>query len=342
MPKITVIVPVYQVEPFLQRCVDSILNQTFTDFELILVDDGSPDGCGALCDESINPQITVIHQPNGGLSAARNTGIDWAFACSDSQWLAFVDSDDWVHEKYLEYLYRGVMEHHTEISMCDYEETDGTSQQVCADAFDTTVVDGLELFASKKNVVATVAWNKLYQKELFSQLRYPVGKIHEDEYTTYKLLAKAGRVTYLQVPLYHYYINQQGITRSGYSIRNLDVVAAIEEQCSFFRSIGRNEYYRRWVINLLFDIYPMHLAKLHESGEKKKAHELRVRGRKLWFQNRGVIKQQDVDKRKYAFGIYFPHANGLVMPICNLSHMLYSDGLRETLRYYKQKSERFK
>ena len=103
MPIISVIVSVYKVEPYIRQCVDSILAQTFTDFELILVDDGSPDNCGAICDEyaAQDCRVRVIHQENGGLSAARNAGIDWAFANSDSQWLAFVDSDDWVHPDYL-------------------------------------------------------------------------------------------------------------------------------------------------------------------------------------------------------------------------------------------------
>ena len=103
MPQISVIVPVYKVEPYLRRCVDSILGQTFTDFELILVDDGSPDNCPAICDEYArkDTRVHVIHQENGGLSAARNAGIDWAFANSDSQWLTSVDSDEWVHPEML-------------------------------------------------------------------------------------------------------------------------------------------------------------------------------------------------------------------------------------------------
>ena len=97
-PKISVIVPVYNVQQYLHRCVDSILGQTFTDFELILVDDGSPDGCPAICDEYAvkDSRIHVIHQENAGLSAARNTGIDWVLATSDSQWISFVDSDDFI------------------------------------------------------------------------------------------------------------------------------------------------------------------------------------------------------------------------------------------------------
>ena len=120
MSIISVIVPVYNVEPYLNRCVDSILEQTFTDFELILVDDGSPDNCPAICDEYArkDSRIHVIHQKNGGLSDARNAGIDWVVANSDSQWISFVDSDDWVHPMYLFTLLSAVKTTNTYVSVC--------------------------------------------------------------------------------------------------------------------------------------------------------------------------------------------------------------------------------
>ena len=119
MAKISVIVPVYKVEQYLRRCVDSILSQTFSDFELILIDDGSPDRCGEICDEykQRDGRVVVIHQSNGGLSAARNTGIIWSLENSDSDWLTFVDSDDWVHSEYLERLFRAVNKYGTKISV---------------------------------------------------------------------------------------------------------------------------------------------------------------------------------------------------------------------------------
>lgn len=124
MPEISVIVPVYKVEPYLRRCVDSILSQTFTDFEVILVDDGSPDDCPAICDEYAgkDERVRVIHQENGGLSAARNAGLDWVFANSDSRWISFVDSDDCVHPKFLEYLHRAGVENNVQISICTYKK----------------------------------------------------------------------------------------------------------------------------------------------------------------------------------------------------------------------------
>ena len=112
MAKISIVVPVYKVEKYLYRCVKSILEQTFFDFDLVLVDDGSPDSCGELCDEyaATDKRIQVIHQKNGGLSAARNSGIELCLKNSDSEWITFIDSDDWVHPRYLELLYEAAIE----------------------------------------------------------------------------------------------------------------------------------------------------------------------------------------------------------------------------------------
>ena len=119
MADISIIVPVYQVEEYLHRCIDSILKQTYPDFEVILIDDGSPDNCGNLCDEYAkkDTRIHVIHQMNGGLSVARNSGIDWAFANSSSKWLTFIDSDDWVHPQYLEVLLNAAIKYNVPVSI---------------------------------------------------------------------------------------------------------------------------------------------------------------------------------------------------------------------------------
>ena len=189
MPQISIIVPVYKVEQYLRRCVDSILAQTFADFELILVDDGSPDNSGAICDEyaAKDPRITVIHQENGGLSAARNAAIDWVFTNSDSQWLTFIDSDDWIHAEYLARLLNAAVENQVSISACNFEITTGDNPAIPPEQFDTTLWTP-ENFFVEHNVTATTAWAKLYRKECFQTIRYPVGKIHEDEFTTYKIL----------------------------------------------------------------------------------------------------------------------------------------------------------
>lgn len=240
MPLISVIVPVYKVEPYLSRCIDSILTQSFTDFELILINDGSPDNCGKICDEYAkkDKRIHVIHKENGGLSSARNEGIDWSFANSNSQWLTFIDSDDWIHPQYLELLLSGVNSTNTDICVCEYTETAEFSDFKNLNKSNIQKLRPEELFVNY-HVTSVVAWSKLYNKSCFESIRYPVGKLHEDEYTTYKILFEKNYVSYLKEPLYFYYTNPDSIIRSEWSPKRLDAINAFQEQILFFE---KNKY----------------------------------------------------------------------------------------------------
>lgn len=228
MPQISVIVPVYKVEPYLRRCVDSILAQTFTDFELILVDDGSPDNCPAICDEYAEKDIrvVVIHQQNGGLSAARNAGIDWAFANSDSQWLSFIDSDDWVHPEYLERLLDAALSNDTEIAFCTltaFTEDDHGYQEVpfwekpvyCV----RESVEILHEASVKRSGCLSghhvIACNKIYKKELFRDIRYPHGQVHEDEAVAHRVIGACKKVACIAEPLYYYRQHANSITKEN-------------------------------------------------------------------------------------------------------------------------------
>ncbi len=239
MSEISVIVPVYNAEKYIHRCVDSILGQTYADFELILVDDGSPDNCGAICDEyaAKDSRVVVIHQQNGGLSAARNAGIDWAFAHSDSQWLSFIDSDDWVHPEYLQRLLDAALEHDVSVSICGYAETSGPNPTIDPAALAPTLWN-VEDFYIQHNLNATIACGKLYHKESFREIRYPVGKLHEDEFITYKILFQLPSVAVIQAPLYAYYSNPMGIIGSRASIFRDDKYVAVEEQIQFLYDHG--------------------------------------------------------------------------------------------------------
>lgn len=235
MHPITLVVPIYKVQYYINRCIASILGQEFGDFELILVDDGSPDGCGSICDECAvkDSRAYVVHQQNGGLSAARNAGIDWAMKCSDSQWLAFVDSDDWIHPKYLEYLHNAVRKHNTRVAVCEYAEVEEYEPPVALCGRSETM--SWDALFTNNNVTAVVAWNKLYAKELFDGLRYPFGRIHEDEFLTYKLLHRAGDVAFVSSPLYFYFHNCDGITGQRFSLARLDAADAFLERIEFAR-----------------------------------------------------------------------------------------------------------
>ena len=241
MPLISVIVPVFNVERYLHRCVDSILAQSFADLELILVDDGSPDNSGAICDNyaEIDSRVHVIHQQNGGLSAARNAGIEWAFTNSGSQWITFVDSDDWVHPDYLEYLHRAVNETGAAVSICGFVEVDEESG-FAGMRYDVCLMDWDRLFIDN-NVLAVIGCGKLYEKGLFTDHRYPAGRLHEDEFLTYKLLAEACRIAYVPLLLYYYFQNNEGITGKMFSLRRLDVLDALEERIEYVLPLGKDE-----------------------------------------------------------------------------------------------------
>lgn len=212
------IVPVYRVEPYLNRCVDSILNQSYQNFELILVDDGSPDKCGAICDEYAqkDSRIHVIHQKNGGLSAARNAGIDWVFAHSDSQWLAFIDSDDWVHRDYLKILLENALACNAEVSACDLLQTGGFCRDHALEGKQVISLRPEQAYCAYYGFLVS-ACIKLFRKSLFVELRFPVGKIHEDCYVTQIPLFSSENVAISLEKLYYYYYNSASITRTKWS-----------------------------------------------------------------------------------------------------------------------------
>lgn len=242
MAEVCVIVPVYRVQDYLHRCIDSVLSQTFCNFTLVLVDDGSPDNCGQICDDYAlrDGRVHVIHQKNAGLSAARNAGLDWTFAHTDCQWITFIDSDDWVHPEMLERLLQGVSQYHTKISACNYWETNGELPSI------SPLNLQIEIFSAKQfyleqYVNATIACGKLYHRSVFLRLRYPVGKVHEDEYVTYRVLFESEKIAVIPLPLYYYFVNNQGITKGSWTPSRLDAWDAYEEQLTFFTELGDSE-----------------------------------------------------------------------------------------------------
>lgn len=240
MPTISVIVPVYKVEPYIHQCIDSILAQTYTDFELILVDDGSPDNCGMICDEYAkqDDRIRVIHQKNQGLSAARNAGIDIA----KGEYLTFIDSDDLVKENYLERLYQLLIEYHAEISVCDmysFQDGEEISGKTDSDEEKIRLMAGRDACLSIYRMdgrVPVMAWGKLYSAKLFADIRYPVGMIHEDDATTPKLLYRAKRIIISSDKLYNYRARPDGIMGRAFAAKRFDRVKAVQSCVDFFNS----------------------------------------------------------------------------------------------------------
>ncbi len=237
MPEISVIVPVYNVEKYLRPCIDSILAQTFTDFELILVDDGSPDRCGEICDEyeQIDKRIRVIHQENGGLSAARNAGLD----VMSGEYVTFIDSDDLVDKRFLEELYDNLQKDEAQISLCQLQEFENISEikNLYGSQFKSNVISGqqaaLAVYRFASGVVVT-ACGKLYQKGLFSNIRFPVGKIHEDQAIIPIVLFNAEVVSVSYEKLYFYRKAENSIMNRDFSIQRYDEIHAVENCITYF------------------------------------------------------------------------------------------------------------
>lgn len=274
MSLVSIVVPVYKVEKYLHRCVDSILGQTLTDFKLILVDDGSPDTCGKICDEYAvgDSRIHVIHQLNGGLSAARNAGIDWIFARHESEWITFIDSDDWVHPIYLEALYSAAIKNSADVVIGGYELTDGKNPEITGELIaDTYKTEEYYVY----NIInATVAWGKLYRLECFNNIRYPMGRIHEDEFVTYRILFRYDRLCVIPQPLYAYFQNTEGIILSKWTPKKFDSVIACEKQVKYFARRGYHLAAKERFISLIHQLLEgkIHIKECADiSSEEKKA-----------------------------------------------------------------------
>ena len=244
MPTISVIVPVYRVESYLRPCVDGILAQTYPDFELILIDDGSPDRCGEICDEyaAMDSRVRVIHQSNNGLSAARNAGLD----IMRGEYVAFVDSDDCVHPKYLETLLTAIQTYSAQVSQCqmvEFEDHDAPPTEASA-AKEALCISGREVVRhiyERAAGFSVCVWGRLYEAALFTSLRFPVGKIHEDQAVTPRALFCAARVAVTYVPLYYYRLRDGSITHSTFSARRYDDLEAIDTCIRFFQEHADTE-----------------------------------------------------------------------------------------------------
>ena len=227
-PLLSIIVPVYDVERYLPKCMDSILAQTFTDFELILVDDGSPDNCPALCDATAekDARVRVIHQKNGGLSAARNAGLDAARGA----WIGFVDSDDYIAPEMYEAMYHAVQSTGADLALCDYAEVDETgapcqSMHIRLEKKDFT---GRDLLKNATDSTIQPAWNKLYRRDIFAQLRYPEGKLNEDLFLIPEVCLQIQKAVVVPKALY-YYVQRGGSIMSGNkTLRHFDAAEAAQ------------------------------------------------------------------------------------------------------------------
>lgn len=242
MSKISIIVPVYKVEKYLHRCIDSILAQTHTNLELILVDDGSPDRCGEICEAYArrDNRIKVIHKENGGLSDARNAGLDWMYANSDAEYISFVDSDDYIHPQMYEKMLQVTERENSDIVACTYSSVFIDEDQKFAQyaPVDTTTVEScvaLERFYEQYYEFIWVSvCTKIYRRSIFETLRFRKGIIFEDQDVFPYIIDAAKRITVLPYPFYYYSITPNSLSRSGFSEKYIDTIEMQGRHTEFF------------------------------------------------------------------------------------------------------------
>ena len=216
-PLISIIIPVYQVEKYLDKCITSVVNQTYTNLEIILVDDGSPDRCPIICDEwkSRDPRIKVIHQKNGGLSHARNEGLKIA----TGEFISFVDSDDWIEPNMVEILLTAMQETDADITICRYQkETNNVQESISSPSSlerkAYTAEEALELLISSKNIISTAVWDKLFRRQVIGDIHFAEGKIFEDSLWTAQVIGSAQIIISIDIPLYHYFFRSDGLSHN--------------------------------------------------------------------------------------------------------------------------------
>lgn len=297
---ISVIVPVYNVEPYLKECLDSIINQTYKNLEIILIDDGSLDNCGKICDEYAKKdnRIKVIHKENGGLSSARNAGLDIA----EGEYISFIDSDDYVAENFIETLYKLCVENDCDISECDFLkfENDVVIQEKITEIQCYTSNEVQHKIYSEEYVKTIVVWNKLYKKYLYENMRFPLGKINEDEFITYKVLYNCkSNIAVTNEQLYYYRYNAQSIMGRKFNERRLDVLEAFEERKQFYKDRNEVELYNKTVAQyqqILISFYG--LAKENIENDNEILKSIKNKARKNYNEYRTNKSINTVDKVK--------------------------------------------
>lgn len=317
---ISVILPIYKVENYLAECIESVIHQTYENLEIILVDDGSPDRCGSICDEyaAKDSRIVVIHKENGGLSDARNAGIDIA----TGEWIAFVDSDDIINCHMIEYLYKAVTDNDAKMSWCAISSVDENGylldgekchykQANPSSDYEINIYSKQDaeqrMYTVEGMQKALVAWNKLYHRSLFTNedgpVRYAKGKIFEDGYTTYIYIYGADKVIEINVPLYYYRQRSGSIMDNDSNIKYEPALDAGLERMAFYKRHNEAQLYK---LELNLSIYSVirFYGRVKTKEDKKKLKQWF----KLFYKDYFVKEKWPLGKviRMKSFAIGYP------------------------------------
>ncbi|MBE6024850.1 MAG: glycosyltransferase [Cellulosilyticum sp.] len=290
-PLISVIVPTYNVEKYISKCLDSIISQTYENIEIIVVNDGSTDNSLSIVEEyeKKDARIKVFSQKNQGLSAARNTGID----NSKGEYLLFIDSDDYIETNMIEVLENNIRENNADISICDFSWIDENENPERIKDIKIDVYHDKDVMQQliDRNLQTVVAWNKLYRRYLWDNLRYPVGRIHEDEYVVHLLLDKCSTTVYTNEKLYNYIKHNGTITTSGFSRKKIfDKQEAMRQRFIWSYKTSHDD--------LLWWSYDLYFYIMSENIKALKAEENEYDAEAKKIMRAGVFRSMPIVLRK--------------------------------------------
>ncbi len=311
MNKISVIIPVYNVEEYLDRCLESIVNQTYKNLEIILVDDGSPDNSPQMCDEwtKKDSRIKVIHKKNGGLSDARNVGVDNAAG----EWIYFIDSDDYIELNALEILINAAVNNDCDMAVAMYDNVVngeiwhnnfGSKIDVMTSA--NYVKEYYDNVFNKQFLLGScqiIACNKLIKKSIAETIPFPVGKLHEDEFTTYKLCYKCRKIAFVREALYFYVRHNSSITITKRTKANFVYLDALKERFQFFKDYNEDELMQLALIHLMTTLIEFYCIALDELNDKPLAKKIETDFKK-YHKSAQICKDNEYyqkNKNKFLF-----------------------------------------
>lgn len=283
-PLITVVLPIYNVAKWLDTCIQSIVKQTYRNLQIILVDDGSTDESPTICERwaAKDNRINVVHQQNAGLSAARNTGL----RLRKGEYVCFVDSDDYVEHDYVQRMLDTALAEQADMVVCNVRKEDENGDTPAEEAdpgFETKTLTSRQymIYAMQSSWKHIVAWNKLYRSEIWDDLTYPVGKIHEDEFVFAQLVVRCRRVACINDVLYHYVQHDGSITNEKYSIRNLDKIEALCQRFLFLDEKGFNECLLNTFNDIITNFMRAENNLRGDTQARQRLQSLSIRGRKF-------------------------------------------------------------
>lgn len=302
---ISIIVPIYNTEKYLNECIDSIINQTYKNTEIILVEDGSTDSCSKICDEYAqkDKRIKVIHKENGGPGSARNSGLD----ILTGKYVCFIDSDDYVATTFVYDMFNLITKYNADIVQCRYINQSFTKLN------NEEILNSEQAILCLNNInthkTFVIACNKMYDVKLFDKVRFPIGKISEDAYTTYILFDRAEKMVVSESALYYYRTTPNSITNRKFSTKRYDAILAYEKEIEYFKNVNKNIQYES-ALSLYQHMLKKYYILTYKFIENDKSKNLNFLKNKLKGNLLNFIKyskDRNIIKFKVAFFTLFPN-----------------------------------